>query len=187
MPGIEPRTPDLCSQCSTTELRQLDNHQPLAQQPLCMCRQNPVRGRLETSLHQERTILSAFSHLPLLSSTVPPPPPNSSVEVMTKLHNCLATLQPQSFHNLVLCGDFNIDPQHSQNESLVYLQTDFQWLTNQQDLLTPRPLLLISSSCLTQPPLFLAMSLLHWQHLITSLYKLPLSSRLHQGIANLQL
>ena len=45
---------------------------------------------------------------------------------MTKLHNCLATLRPQSFHNLVLCGDFNIDPQHSQNESLVHLQTDFQ-------------------------------------------------------------
>ena len=45
---------------------------------------------------------------------------------MTKLHNCLATLRPQSFRNLVLCGDFNIDPQHSQNESLVHLQTDFQ-------------------------------------------------------------
>ena len=27
-PGIEPRTPSLCSQCSATELRQPDNHQP---------------------------------------------------------------------------------------------------------------------------------------------------------------
>ena len=26
--GIKPRTPGLCSQCSATELRQLDNHQP---------------------------------------------------------------------------------------------------------------------------------------------------------------
>ena len=25
---FEPRTPGLCSQCSATELRQLDNHQP---------------------------------------------------------------------------------------------------------------------------------------------------------------
>ena len=28
LPGIEPRTPGLCSQCSVTEPRQLDNHQP---------------------------------------------------------------------------------------------------------------------------------------------------------------
>ena len=28
LPGIEPRTPGLCSQCSATELRQWDNQQP---------------------------------------------------------------------------------------------------------------------------------------------------------------
>ena len=33
-PGIEPRTPGLCSQCSATELWQLDNHQP-SQSSLC--------------------------------------------------------------------------------------------------------------------------------------------------------
>ena len=77
-PGIEPRTPGLCSQCSATELRQPDNHQPpqssicTAQvglkclscntwQPLSMCRQNSVRGRPENSLHQERTHAEWFS------------------------------------------------------------------------------------------------------------------------------
>ena len=33
-PGIKPRTPGLCSQCSTTELQQLDNHQP-SQSSIC--------------------------------------------------------------------------------------------------------------------------------------------------------
>ena len=77
-PGIEPRTSGLCSQCSATELRQPDNHQPpqssicTAQvglkclscntwQPLSMCRQNSVRGRPENSLHQERTHAEWFS------------------------------------------------------------------------------------------------------------------------------
>lgn len=44
---------------------------------------------------------------------------------MTKLHNCLTTLRPQNFHNLVLCGDYNIDSRHNQ-ELLVLLQTDLQ-------------------------------------------------------------
>ena len=72
-PGIEPRTPGLCSQYSATELWQLDNYQPSqssiytaqvpqshTQQPLGMCRQNPVRGQPENSLHQERTHSELF-------------------------------------------------------------------------------------------------------------------------------
>ena len=76
--GNRTRTPGLCSQCSATELRQPDNHQPpqssicTAQvglkclscntwQLLSMCRQNSVRGRPESSLHQERTHAEWFS------------------------------------------------------------------------------------------------------------------------------
>ena len=35
-------------------------------------------------------------------------------------------MSPQNFHNLILCGDFNIDPRHSPNEYLTLLETDFQ-------------------------------------------------------------
>ena len=40
--GIEPRTPGLCSQCSTTELRQLDNHQPSCIQDILMFSSNTI-------------------------------------------------------------------------------------------------------------------------------------------------
>ena len=78
--GVEPRTPGWCRQCSATELRQADNHQPpqssictaqvvlkcLSRKPgshsVCACRQNSVRGRPENSLHQERTHAEWFSH-----------------------------------------------------------------------------------------------------------------------------
>ena len=71
-------TSGLSYQCSATELRQPDNHQPskssirTAQVVLNASvthlaatqhmRQNSVRCRLESSLYQERTMLSGFSH-----------------------------------------------------------------------------------------------------------------------------
>ena len=77
-PGIEPGTPGLCSQCSATELRQPDNHQPsqssicTAQvgtempqlhtwQPISVCRQNSIRGWPESSLIRREPMLSGFS------------------------------------------------------------------------------------------------------------------------------
>ena len=81
--GIKPRTLGLCSQCSATELRQLDNHaqaptilymyctggtempQSHTRQPLSMCRQNSIRGQPENSLHQERTHAECFFFLSL--------------------------------------------------------------------------------------------------------------------------
>ena len=115
-------------------------------------------------------------------------PPNSSTEVMTKLHNCLATLRPQSFHNLVLCGDYNIDPWYNQGW-LMHLQTDFQ-LTQVVD--EPTRITNYSSSVIDLVFLSSLSSLiscdisLHWQLRIPTLYRLPLSLRLLQGIPNLQ-
>ena len=77
LPGVEPRTPGLCSQCSDTELRQLDNHQPsqpsictaqvvlkcLSSTPDSMCCQNFVRGQPENSLHQDRMFRGFFTFL----------------------------------------------------------------------------------------------------------------------------
>ena len=69
-------TSGLSCQCSATEPRQPDNHQPSQSvlhrwywtpqshtwQPLSMCHQNSVRGWLENSLHQERIHAKCFSH-----------------------------------------------------------------------------------------------------------------------------
>ena len=76
-------TPGLSHQCSTTQPRQPDNHQPSqfsictvrvvlnasvgTWQPLSMCRQNSIKGRPENSLHHKRTsflTLNAQSILP---------------------------------------------------------------------------------------------------------------------------
>ena len=77
-PGIEPRTPGLCSQCSVTALQQprtttshsqssiyctggTEMPQSHTTQPFSTCCQNPIRGRPENSLHQERTHSEWFS------------------------------------------------------------------------------------------------------------------------------
>ena len=37
-------------------------------------------------------------------------PPTSTIDTMSKLHDIVSLLRPQNLSNLVLCGDFNIDP-----------------------------------------------------------------------------
>ena len=93
-PGIEPKTPGLCSQCSATELRQSDNHQP-SQSSICtaqvglkclswtpgshsVCAVRTVRGQPEKSLHQERTHAEWFSQ-------------SKCLELFTSLYFCLIT------------------------------------------------------------------------------------------------
>ena len=55
-------------------------------------------------------------------------PPSSSTDVMSKIHNVLSLLRPQNFSNLVICGDFIIDPTRPHNchlQSLQEIQLDF--------------------------------------------------------------
>ena len=54
--------------------------------------------------------------------------PNATSEVLEKLYDVLSSLRPQTdFSNLVLCGDFNIQPSSNRsNDSLSYLQSYFQ-------------------------------------------------------------
>ena len=51
-------------------------------------------------------------------------PPNSNVEVMMKLHNCLATLRPQNSSFVVILTSTHA--RHSPNMYLTVLETDFQ-------------------------------------------------------------
>ena len=56
-------------------------------------------------------------------------PPGTSAVVMDNLHSVISLLRPQNFANLVLLGDFNIDPDipHSSqlSDSFNHLLTDF--------------------------------------------------------------
>ena len=77
--GIEFRTPGLHSQCSATEIWQLENHQPSqssictetpqahTQQLLSMCCQNNVRSWMKNILDQEKMHTEWFSHTKYLN------------------------------------------------------------------------------------------------------------------------
>ena len=70
-------------------------------------------------------------------------PPDAPADHMSKLYTTLATLPPQKFTNLVLCGDFKLDCQS--DATLNQIQTDFCLL---QMVSEPTHITPISSSVL---------------------------------------
>ena len=75
----------------------------------------------------ELVIVECLLHSRLLTIAGFSCPPNSSPDVLESVHSVLSSLRRQNFSNLVLCGDFNIDPRYSRpNDSLSLLQSDFQ-------------------------------------------------------------
>ena len=67
LPGIESRTPGLCSQCSATELRQPDNHQS-SQSSICTA---PLHGWWSSSCCSSPSVAEHWLHKPGVLGSIP--------------------------------------------------------------------------------------------------------------------